>query len=266
MALIAIRAQDGREVEAFSVDGSEWDAMKRHPKGSYLMVGTGWPAVLKRSIRGLQFFAHAPGYPGVKPKPESEPHMLAKIGIARALRAAGHTAWVEKTGSSPAGEQWQADVLCQVGERMIAFEVQLAHQTLEGYEARSRRYTDSGVQCVWLVRAPTHFQTLSKATYYRIHKPGTVPTARPMLPNLAALPLDIGDPKHPRIDDMRVVVFPEGKGERLTLTAFCQGVAEGRLVFEASEWRWRSQVAKGFIFAIPLWEAAFLNWVSAFRD
>lgn len=110
------------------------------------MAGTGWPAILKRSIRDLQFFAHAPGHPGVKPWPESEHHMLAKIGIAGALRAAGHTAWVEKTESSPVGEQWQADVLCQAGERVITFEVQLAQQTLEGYEARCHRYTDSGVQ------------------------------------------------------------------------------------------------------------------------
>lgn len=239
MALIAIRAQDGSEVEAFSLDASDWDAMKRHPKGTYLMAGTGWPAVLKRSIRGLQFFAHAPGYPGVKPKPESEQHMLAKIGIARALRAAGHTAWVEKSGSSPAGEQWQADVLCQAGGRTIAFEVQLAQQTLEVYEARSRRYADSNVECIWLVRAPKHYIALGKAIYYRLHKQGITPAGRPMLPHLAALPLDVGDAKQPRIDDMRVVVFPAGKGERITLTEFCQGAAEGRLVYEASEWRWR---------------------------
>ena len=53
--------------------------MREQARGTFLMMGTHWPAVLKRSIRGVQFFAHAPGFQGSKPEPESERHQLAKI-------------------------------------------------------------------------------------------------------------------------------------------------------------------------------------------
>ncbi|HAX10645.1 MAG TPA: hypothetical protein DCX68_11445 [Marinobacter hydrocarbonoclasticus] len=109
MALIAIRASDGEEIESFSIPRDRWKSMQAEPKGSYRMRGTDWPAVLKRSPLGLQFFAHSPGYPGQKPEPESAHHILAKIWIAKALRAAGYVAEVEKPGESVNREKWQVD-------------------------------------------------------------------------------------------------------------------------------------------------------------
>jgi len=239
LALTAIRASDGTEIESFSVLPNEWRAMRAQSAGSFLMMGTHWPAILKRSIRGVQFFAHAPGFLGAKPEPESEYHQIAKITIAKALRTAGYTAWVERSGTSPNGEPWQADVLCQANARMIAFEVQLAQQTLEQYEARSARYSRSGVRCVWLVRAPRHYGTLGKAIYYRSHEQGSTLAVRPSLPHLAALPLVLGPSTSTLAEDMQVMVFPEGAPRRITLTEFAVGVAAGRLVFSAHEWRWR---------------------------
>jgi hypothetical protein len=238
LALIAIRASDGAEIESFSVPSKEWRAMREQARGTFLMMGTQWPAVLKRSIRGVQFFAHAPGFQGSKPEPESERHQLAKITIAKALRAAGYTAWVERPGTSPDGEPWQADVLCQADARMIAFEVQLAHQTLEEYEARNARYTRSGVTCVWLVLAPKQYGTLAKAIYYRLRSQGATLAARSSLPHLAALPLELS-PSSERAEDMQMVVFPEGAHRRIGMTEFVVGVAGARLVFAANEWRWR---------------------------
>lgn len=239
VTLIAIRADDGLEVESFSVPATEWDMMRSLPLGTFRMIGSAWPAVLKRSIRGMQFFAHAPGFPGTKPEPESEQHAWAKIAIAKALRAAGHSAWVERSGTSLSGEPWQADVLCQTKEQLIAFEVQLAQQTLDAYEARSARYADSGVNCVWLVRAPTHYGALAKAIYYRLHQEGMIPAARPALPHLAALPLDLGESKAALPEDMRVVVFPEGSHQRITVAEFAVGMAAGKLFFSEQEWQWR---------------------------
>lgn len=238
MTLIAIRADDGLEVESFSVPTAEWDTMRRLPLGTFKMIGSAWPAVLKRSIRGMQFFAHAPGFPGTKPEPESEQHAWAKIAIAKALRAAGHTAWVEHSGTSPSGESWQADVLCKTQEQVIAFEVQLAQQTLDAYETRSARYADSGVKCVWLVRAPTHYGTLGKAIYYRLHQQGIIPAARPALPHLAALPLDLGEAKAAPPEEMRVVVFPKGSHQRITIEEFAVGITAGKLIFSEMEWQW----------------------------
>lgn len=239
MTLIAIRANDGLEVESFSVPAAEWERMRRLPLGTFRMIGSAWPAVLKRSIRGTQFFAHAPGFTGTKPEPESEQHAWAKIAIAKALRAAGHTAWVERSGTSPSGESWQADVLCQTKERLIAIEVQLAQQTLETYETRSARYADSGVNCVWLVRAPAHYGALGKAIYYRLHQQGIDPPARPALPHLAALPLTLGTAKNAALEEMRVVVFPEGAPQCITVSEFAVGMAAGKLVFSDQQWQWR---------------------------
>lgn len=240
MTLIAIRADDDLEVESFSVPAAEWDMMQRLPLGTFKMIGSAWPAVLKRSIRGMQFFAHAPGFPGTKPEPESEHHAWAKIAIAKALRAAGHNAWVERSGTSLRGETWQADVLCQTKEQLIAFEVQLAQQTLNAYEARSARYADSGVNCVWLVRAPAHYSTLAKAIYYRLQQQGMIPSVRPALSHLAALPLDLGASKAVQPEDMRVVVFPEGSHQPITVADFAVGMASRKLIFSDQQWQWRT--------------------------
>jgi hypothetical protein len=212
--------------------------MREQARGTFLMMGTRWPAVLKRSIRGVQFFAHAPGFKGSKPEPESERHQLAKITIAKALRAAGYAAWVEHAGTNPDGEQWQADVLCQADAELIAFEVQLAHQTLEEYEARSARYTRSGVTCVWLVLAPKQYSALAKAIYHRLHSQDAILAARPSLPHLAALPLELS-PSEEDAGNLQVVVFPKGACRRISMTDFVVGVAGARLFFSENEWRWR---------------------------
>ena len=89
MALVAKIASTGTEVESFSTSPDVWNSMRKAAAGTYIMVGSNWPAVLKRSIHGLQFFAHAPGYMGPKPTPESEEHRRTKVQVAVALRAAG---------------------------------------------------------------------------------------------------------------------------------------------------------------------------------
>jgi hypothetical protein len=218
--------------------------MRAQAGDTYFMMGTQWPAVLKRSIRGLQFFAHAPGFPGVRPEPESEQHRIAKVTIVRALRAAGYDAWVERPGTTSEGESWQADVLCQANARMIAFEVQLAQQTLEEYEIRSARYANSGVKCVWLVRAPKHYQTLQKAIYCRLQEQDSFLAPRPALAHLAVLPLDVGLSKTALVEEMRVTVFPGDSHLQIPLTDFAIGVAGGRLTFSAREWRWRDSVTR----------------------
>jgi hypothetical protein len=242
MPLIALRASDGAEIEAFSVDPAEWDVMRMQPRGAFAMIGTNWPAVLKRSIRGTQFFAHASGYQGVRPEPESEQHLLAKVMIARGLRADGYTALVECPGISGDGDSWGADVLCETNGRRIAFEVQLAQQTLEQYEGRTAAYARSGVECVWLVRAPGHYGVIAKAIYYRLREQGIRPPSRPSLslPHLAALPFELGSAKSAEIQDMTVTVFPAAGHRRISLAEFAVGVAMGRLNYSECEWRWHT--------------------------
>jgi competence protein CoiA len=239
MSLLAYRASDKAEIEAFSIDAARWNDMRSEPSGTYLMIGTNWPAVLKCSIRGVQFFAHAPGCATEMPEPESELHLLAKIVIARALRKAGFTVWVERPGTTPNGEPWQADVLCETEDGFIAIEIQLAQQTLADYEARTARYQRSGVKCVWLVRAPQPYSALSKAIYYRACHGNSLPF-RPSLSHLAALPLEVGDAKSFSIENVKVVVFPGGRPLRIPLEECALGLVNGELVFTSQEWRWRA--------------------------
>lgn len=107
--------------------------------------------ILKRSHIGTQFFAHARKGACVS-GPESMDHLQAKDAIARAAIAAGWIAETEAKGTTPAGERWTADVMVTRGTVKLAFEVQLARQSLEETQARQERYAASGVRCLWLMR------------------------------------------------------------------------------------------------------------------
>ncbi|WOB11205.1 competence protein CoiA family protein [Piscinibacter gummiphilus] len=152
MPLIAYNAGTGEEVESFSAAPETWMAWRRLPIGSFQVGKDRVPAVLKRSSRGLQFFACAPGHGGTT-EPESIEHQLAKIALVQGLRAAGYQARVERPGRSPLGEEWVADVLAEANGRLIAFEVQLSQQHWDQYRQRTQRYLASGVKCLWLVRS-----------------------------------------------------------------------------------------------------------------
>lgn len=242
MSLIAYRETDGVEIESFSIDRVDWNAMRRQPIGAYRMIGTRWPAVLKRSPRGLQFFAHAPGFLGERPERKTEQHYMAQIGLVRGLRNAGFKPKLEHGGRTKDGQLWRADVFCNALGRQIAYEVQLSQQTLEEYERRSARYARSGVKCVWLIRSPRHYFAFRTAIirHYNVPVYGSNAVRWPGVQHLAALPIDVG-----RRDDelsadaMKVMTFTSTGVEPLSLAEFAVGVAYGKLVFSRNEWRWR---------------------------
>ncbi len=127
---------------------------------------------------------------------------------------------------------------------MIAFEVQLASQTLEDFELRNARYSASGVEGVWLV-APPRYMTLTKAIAARAWR--QVPQAfrfdrRPSLAHLAAVPFEVGDEKKPDPAAMCVAVFrksaPPGPPARVSLDTFVDGILARRLQFCADQWVW----------------------------
>ena len=79
---------------------------------------------------------------------ESAEHLRLKWSVAEAVRSnSGWDAEVEaKSGN------WRADVLATSSSgRRIAFEIQLARQTLEDAVERTLRYEADGVEVVWLV-------------------------------------------------------------------------------------------------------------------
>lgn len=244
MGLIAYRTADGSEVESFAVAPSTWNAMRREPSGTYRMPGTGTPAILKRSIRGLQFFAYRAGEGIGTTEPMTEAHAAAQIGLLREFREMGLQAWVEHSGTGPAGERWQADVFCMVGDRKVAIEVQLAPQTLEEFEFRTARYMQSGVECYWIV-SPARFMTFNRAVMNRTwrERPHDFPYGkRPAAPNIPVLALELGDERNPSANNMRVAAFllgaPPGPPHRLTLAEFASGIVAGRLQWRDEQWIW----------------------------
>lgn len=239
MALVAIRAANGQEVESFTVSAEEWQRMQLDPPGTYLMTGSRWPAVLKRSIRGLQFFAHSPGFPGAKSQPESEDHRAAKLAVVKALRSAGYSAKVEQSGQSSDGEEWQADVLCTTVGKTIAFEVQLSQQTLQEYRRRTQRYAAAGIVAIWMVRAPGHFAALSKALFYEAHQSNRALGDRPVFANrdLPLFPLEIGQEGSLCAGSMRIAVPSIDGVRRIPIEEFAIGSVAGNLSF-AEEWTW----------------------------
>lgn len=145
---------DGVALLSFMMGDDEWTRLK----GSYstrtlVMACCGARAIPKVSKLGTRFFAHKPRA-GCESAGESAAHLHAKWVIARAAIDAGWQAETEVSGRTPDGADWIADVLCTKGAIKVAFEVQLAGQTLEDYWVRQKRYFASGVRGCWLAKRP----------------------------------------------------------------------------------------------------------------
>lgn len=229
MPLIAHVADTGLEVESFTTPSEIWTKWRKLPIGYFVIGRNRTPAVLKRSPRGLQFFAAAPGFGGTT-APESIPHQLAKIKLALGIRAAGYDAKVEYSGSSPSGEEWQADVLVNTEAGPIAIEVQLSRQHWDDYRRRTERYKASGVSVVWLVRG-THLSALSNSTRLHFQSQGLTQKESmnramedmPCIPLVEAAENEVGQ---------QVLIYPSNKSApyvRVALEVFGAGVAAGAL-------------------------------------
>lgn len=266
MPLIATVAATDLEVESFTAPPDVWAQWRKLPIGTFVIGRHRTPAVLKRSGRGLQFFAAAPGLGGAT-APESIEHQIAKIKLVLGMRAAGHDAKVEQPGVAPSGEQWQADVLVQTTRGPLAVEVQLAQQHWDDYRSRTARYRAGGVSVVWLVRG-THLKALgnSRIPFLMTHGWSIDEAMNRALEDMPCMALDgpVGDEEGPR-----VVVFPTDRSKpflRLSLESFGAGVAAGALnmgEFMYSNgtrswpaWMWDSTKAPG----VPMTPWLLMRW------
>lgn len=229
MTLIATVAASGLEIESFTTPSDVWAQWRKLPMGTFVIGRHRIPAVLKRSVRGLQFFAAAPGMAGVT-APESIEHQIAKIKLVLGMRAAGHQARVEQPGATPSGEEWQADVLVQTTRGPLAVEVQLAQQHWDAYRSRTARYRASGVSVVWLVRS-SHLEALARSKTRHLVELGLPPEAalHQVMDDMPCIPLDgpVGDES-----GQRVIVYPADRSKpflRLPLPNFGAGIASGAL-------------------------------------
>ena len=229
MPLIARLAETDLEVESFTTPSELWALWRKLPVGSFVIGQNRIPAVLKRSGRGLQFFAAAPGYGGTT-APESIDHQIAKIKLVQGMRAAGFNAKIEHPGTSPSGEDWQADVFVNSEVGPIAVEIQLSQQHWDEYRRRTERYKASGVAVVWLVR-DAHLKALANSTIRHWISQGMAMSdaLNRAMDDMPCIPLvgAIADE-----DGQRVIVYPSDQSApymRATLDVFGAGVAAGAL-------------------------------------
>lgn len=140
---------DSGDIHAYQLSDLDWAGLK----SSYRSMGIRMPccgsaAIPKTSSLGNNFFAHYRKGECTS-APESAEHLYCKQIIARAALNAGWDVTTEWMGKSPTGEEWIADVFCQLGDAKRALEIQLSPQSLDETIRRQTRYFDSGVRGAW---------------------------------------------------------------------------------------------------------------------
>lgn len=145
-----LRCLDGAaSIHAFDLSAEAWAilAEDNRARRHLQMPCCAAPVTLKKSRLGTQFFAHK-AVGECTTAPESEEHLKLKqiaVEVARAHGWEAHTEVAE-------GALWRADVLATKGGARVAVEIQWSSQTDEETLRRQRRYEESGVRGLWLLR------------------------------------------------------------------------------------------------------------------
>lgn len=143
---------DGNKVQSFDFDTESWHELKRtYSSRTLLTTCCDQPAVPYTSQLGTFYFAHK-RRGECATDAETAEHLLAKIEIAKAVRAARWDVATEVRGQTPDGQAWIADVLASRGTKTVAFEIQWSGQTHERTRERQGLYKASGVRGAWLRR------------------------------------------------------------------------------------------------------------------
>lgn len=151
---------DARNIHAFEFDASQWAELKKSYRSMSLRIPCcGVDAIPKTSRLGNHFFAHA-RRGDCTTAPESAEHIYCKQLVAQAAQRAGWAVTTERSGISPEGEGWVADVFCEKGTAKVAFEIQMSPQTDEETLWRQMRYKASGVRAAWFYGATARKNTV----------------------------------------------------------------------------------------------------------
>ncbi len=153
MPLRCIDPATNASLHAFDLSTEAWRKLEaENRRARHLRMPCCSAAVtLRVSKRGTQFFAHK-AVGECKTAPETEAHLRLKRIAVEAARANGWDATTEVVGTTPAGEEWRADVLAQTGVRRAAIEIQWSAQTVAETYRRHARYREAGIRCLWLIR------------------------------------------------------------------------------------------------------------------
>ena len=145
---------DNRGIHAFDLNDDEWNTLAyRNRSTRFLrMPCCNAKVILRRSGLRTQHFAHKARPKDCLSREETEHHIRLKTLAVERARIAGWEADCEVAGETPDGEKWIADALARKDGRTVAVEIQWSSQTHEETRRRQRRYADSGVRCLWLMR------------------------------------------------------------------------------------------------------------------
>jgi len=142
----------GSDVVACLLDEAAWNTLKAQTRSKSVepVLPCGHRAICKTSSLGTQFFAHVGSQAGPScGAGETKEHLLLKSLVVKIAVEMGWTAVPEVPG-----EGWRADVMLErQGERRV-IEVQWSHQEDVDFRFRQDRYTQAGLECVWLYRVP----------------------------------------------------------------------------------------------------------------
>ena len=143
-----------RRILALDLTGDEWIALAdRNRQDRFLrMPCCDAKVVLRRSRLGRPHFVHKTHPRDCLGGVETEHHIHFKTLAVERARLAGWEADCEVVGQTPDGERWIADAIARKDGRTVAVEIQWSPQTHDETRRRQRRYTDSGVRCLWLMR------------------------------------------------------------------------------------------------------------------
>ena len=154
MPLRSVNAR-GESIEAQNLTDREWNNLRRQPVADrdLTLPCCSAEAAFRTSRHGTRYFAHH-RKGSCTWKQETEAHRRLKAMALQAARKAGLTAQTEVMGVSPDGASWIADVLAENDNRKTAIKIEWAQQDNDGLRRRQRRYEESRISAVWLLRQP----------------------------------------------------------------------------------------------------------------
>lgn len=142
------------KIYSFKIKESEWEEYKKDKSKYFSMNCCSSKAILKTSKFGTQFFAHSPKSDCNLSVKESIEHQYCKYIIAKTLHSLGWNVEAEKSGETPTGKKWFADIFAEKNNSKVCIEVQWSPQTAEETDSRTQVYEESGLKCLWFVRIP----------------------------------------------------------------------------------------------------------------
>ncbi|MFP5301710.1 hypothetical protein R2R70_10850 [Cobetia sp. SIMBA_158] len=122
-------------------------------------------------------------------------------------------------------------MLFSINGRKVAIELQRSYQHLRDFTRRQERYTESGVECYWLVRKDV-FVTLSKSTVRLLLKrdfDGLLPSGGLGTGMLPELPISVLD-----IECEEMVQF--GKLKSATVPVWLSGIINNTYQYREGSW------------------------------